>query len=309
MNERVPFVSDRGVRRYRIFNFDFDSRPHTLQEAPGENWSVSAKADWQLGRDGVIAGIQVEYGERHLEQKVEDFKAFGAKPFSIIAHHNAMFNNVRTAFVSGAYYAALTAACALGERILNHLMIDLRDHYKATPQYKHVFRKGSFAQWTLVIDTLEVWSVLLPEVTIEFRALEKLRNRSIHFNADTATQLRSDALSAISHLTKIIGNQFSAFGMQPWFIEGTAGACFIKQDWETHPFVAHYYCSKNLAVGPLHSVELTEKHGWHFVDHPDYITFGLNGLSDDQFKDMFNDHEPSWVARTNRTDEVPSATS
>ncbi|WP_052129569.1 hypothetical protein [Sphingomonas sp. 35-24ZXX] len=291
-NARIPGVSDREVRRYRIFSFDFDSTPRDLTETPGEDWSEEAKLEWQQRREQSIAWIARDYGERNLDQKVADFAAFDAKPFSIVAHHNVMFDHVRAAFVSGGYYAALTGACALGERILNHLMLDLRDHYKATPQYKHVYRKDSFDRWSLVIDTLAAWNVLLPEVVDAFRELETLRNRSIHFNAETATQLRVDALSAAGLLSQIIEKQFCAFGLQPWFIEGTLGAGFIKREWELDPFVAHYYCAKNVCVGPFHSVDFHPSDGWRFVDHPDYGEFGIEILTDEQFKDLFNDASP-----------------
>lgn len=295
--QRIPGVSDRGVRRFRIFSFDFDSRPRDLLETPGEDWSEEARKQWQARREQLVASLSAEFGSLNIDRKVEDFAAFGAKPFSIVAHHNAMFDHVRTAFVSGAYYAALTGACALGERILNHLMLDLRDHFKGTPKYKHVYRKNSFDRWPIVIDSLEAWQVLLPEAVVAFRELEQLRNRSIHFNPGTASQLRADALSAAGLLTRIIEQQFCAFGLQPWFIEGTLGAGFIKREWESNPFVAHYYCAKNVCVGPFHAVELHPAHGWRFIDHPDYGEFGIDNLTDEQFKDVFNDHDPAANAR------------
>lgn len=296
--DRIPGVSDRGARRFRIFSFDFDSRPRDLLEIPGEDWSEDARKQWQVRREQLFASLSTEFGSHNIDRKVSDFAAFGAKPFSIVAHHNVMFDHVRTAFVSGAYYAALTGACALGERILNHLILDLRDHFRGTPEYKHVYRKNSFDRWSIVIDTLEAWQVLLPEVVVAFRELEQLRNRSIHFNQETASQLRADALSAADLLTRVIEQQFCAFGLQPWFIEGTMGAGFIKREWEGNPFVAHYYCSKNVCVGPFHSVDLHPAHGWRFVDHPDYGEFGINNLTDEQFKDVFNDHDPAANART-----------
>lgn len=249
--QRIPGVSDLGVRRFRIFSFDFDARPRDLLETPGEDWSEEALKQWQARRAQLVTSLSVEFGSRNIDRKVEDFAAFGAKPFSIVAHHNVMFDHVRTAFISGAYYAALTGGCALGERILNHLMLDLRDHFRGAPEYKDVYRKNSFDRWSIVIDTLEAWQVLLPETVIAFRELERLRNRSIHFNPETASQLREDSLSASRLLTRIIEQQFCAFGLQPWFIEGTLGAGFIKREWESNPFVAHYYCAKNVHVGPF----------------------------------------------------------
>ena len=49
--------------------------------------------------------------------------------------------------------------------------------------------------------------------------------------------MREDALLALTLLGKIISRQFGYFGSQPWFIENTPGAQFIKAEYENHPFV------------------------------------------------------------------------
>jgi hypothetical protein len=297
-NVYIPGKSDREVRRFRIFRFDFDSRPRILEEALNEDWDAEVKMQWKANRKNLMVSLKSEYGEHQFDRKVADFASFGSKPFSIIAHHNSLFDDVRSAFVTGAYYAALTSACALGERILNHLVLDLREHYKASTGYKKVYRKKSFAAWQLAIDVLVEWNVLLPKVEAEFRELELLRNRSIHFNQETTDRLRDDALQAIGHLRTIIENQFSAFGLQPWFIEGVAGASFIKREWEQNPFVSHYYLPGNHCVGPYHSVEFLPTGGLQFVDHPDYGTFGVESLTDEQFRDVFNDASPEFRAQS-----------
>lgn len=114
-SQRVPGVSDRGARRFRIFSFDFDSRAMDLQDAPREEWSEETREQWQRRREQLVAGLAAEYGSWDIDRKIEDFAAFGTKPFSIVTHHNVMFDHVRTAFASGAYYAALTGACAPGD--------------------------------------------------------------------------------------------------------------------------------------------------------------------------------------------------
>jgi hypothetical protein len=106
---RIPGVSDRGTRRYRSFRFDFDSRALFLDAQPNENWDEEAAALWRENHASRIADLTAEYGSLDIERKIADFRAFGAKPFSIIAHHNQLFDQVRSAFVSGGYYAALTA--------------------------------------------------------------------------------------------------------------------------------------------------------------------------------------------------------
>lgn len=83
----------------------------------------------------------------------------------------------------------MVGACTLAERILNHLVIDLREFYRGTPEYRKVLRKDSFDDWRIPIDTLESWGVLLLQAASEFRSLMLLRHRSIHFNPDTYKNL------------------------------------------------------------------------------------------------------------------------
>jgi hypothetical protein len=155
----------------------------------------------------------------------------------------------------GAYYPALTAACALGERILNYLILLLRDDYRHTPEYKTVSRKDSFDNWDIAINTLESWNVLLPDVTKEFHRLKDLRHKAIHFRPEVDLNDRALALEAIRCLREIISNQFSAFGSQPWFITNIPGEIYIKKSWESNPFIQKVYLPNCLAVGPMHQIE------------------------------------------------------
>lgn len=102
----------------------------------GEQWEERAKALHIESRNKVIERLKAEYGERHHAQVIQNTKDLGAKAFSVVSYHNAMHEQARRAFVSGLYFPALLAACALGERILNHLIIDLRDQYKTSPHYR-----------------------------------------------------------------------------------------------------------------------------------------------------------------------------
>ena len=114
-------------------------------------------------------------------------------PSSIVAHHNILVRQVRDAFVAGQYYPALTGACALGERILNHLALDLRDEFRATPEFKSMYGKNSFDNWPRVIETLENWQVLQPQAAVALRELGQLRHRSLHFNPETVLNTREHA--------------------------------------------------------------------------------------------------------------------
>jgi len=240
------------MKRYRIFSFDFDSRAQTLVPA-SDHWDDPTKANHEQNRQQAIGRFAFQFGEQRLPVKIENFIALQNKPWSIVAYHNAFLDQCRNAFVICSYYPALTSACALGERILNHLVLNLRDQFKGTSEYKTVFRKASFDNWSVAIDTLESWGILLPNVVSLFRELHGRRNAALHFNPSTDEDTRDLALAAILNLQGIVGEQFSAFGMQPWFIP-IPGQSYIKKEWEAHPFIRLVYLPNCVYVGPKHVV-------------------------------------------------------
>jgi hypothetical protein len=278
------------MKRYRILPFfDFDTRCLTLSEPIKEEWEERVKAMHEQNRANTIARLKTEYGELNSDAKIENFVALGPKPISVIAFHNAFFAQVRNAFVVGAYYPALTGACALGERILNHLILALRDDFKASEQYKRVYRKDSFDDWSLAIETLAAWDVLLPQAAADFQELMKKRNEAIHFRPETDQNARDLALEATKCLQKIIGEQFSGFGPQPWFITSIPGEIYIKKDWESRSFIRTVYLSNGPLVGPKHKIETM--HPRIIISDPDHLNSSPD-ISDDEYaalRKAFND--------------------
>jgi len=133
-------------------------------------------------------------------------------------------------------------------------MLGLREFYKNTPEYKKVYDKHSFDDWNLAINTLESWDILLPDVVKNYKNLADLRNKkAIHFNPETDSNDRELALQAIKLLSEIVGDQFSGFGPQPWFITNIPGEIYIKKDWETNPFVKTVYIPNCLLLGPYYT--------------------------------------------------------
>lgn len=291
MAEWKPRLADLGRRRHLSYALDFDTRALLLEE-PGENWDEEPKRLHLENRASLITRLGQEFGTYNLDSKVRNFAAIKTKPFSIIAYHNLLFDDVRTAFVMGAYYPALVGACALGERTLNHLILDLRGQFSHTPEYKKVARKNSFDNWALAIDTLKAWGVLLPAAEVPFRLLMTLRHRSIHFNDATYGTLRGDALSAVLYIRQIIEQQFSSWGRQPWFIEGTMGHIFIKRAWEDNPFLKTFYLPQCPLVGPNFAISF--KDGLKYHDHEDY---GDGAWSDEEFAIAFNTRSPDDVIK------------
>lgn len=224
-----------------------------------------------------------EYGEVRAERKIQNFIDLSPKPISVIAFHNAFFSQVRNAFVVGSYYPALTGACALGERILNHLILALREDYRSSPEYRRVYRKDSFDDWTLAIDTLVAWDVLLPNAASDFRELMKKRHEAIHFHPETDQNAKEIALNAIICLQKIIGEQFFGLGPQPWFITSIPGEIYIKREWEHRPFIKIVYLNNGLLVGPRQKIE--SMHPRVHVADLDYEKEGPE-IPDDNFSQL-----------------------
>lgn len=170
------------------------------------------------------------------------------------AFHNKFLEQIRKSFVIGGYYPALTGACALGERILNHLVLLLRDYHKTSPEYKKIYRKQSFDFWPVAIDALESWGELLPDAAEKFRELNDKRNHAIHFNPETDHNDRELALNAIHLIQDIVSLQFSSFGSQPWYF-CIPGEMYIKKEWEDRPLIKHIFIPNSVLVGPKHRVE------------------------------------------------------
>lgn len=273
------------MKRYRILSMDFDSSVYSLTLEIRDEWEDHIKQQYRQNKESIEKSLIDSYGAIAQEGKRQNFIDLGAMPFSILAFHNRFFRQLRTAFVMGAYYPALTAACSLGERILNYLLLILRDDYKHTPEYKTVHRKNSFDNWELPINVLESWDVLLPDVAEQFRLLKEMRHNAIHFRPEVDRNDRELSLEAIKCLREIIGNQFSAFGPQPWFITNIPGEIYIKKSWENKPFIKKVYLPNCLRLGPKHLIEALVPQ----VIVKDF-EYEAREITDEEFSDLRNNH-------------------
>ena len=265
------------MKRYRVIAYDFDSRANLLIPIK-DQWEDNVKKMHIESQKKIIEGLKLQYGKHNFDQTLLNFQDLQAKPFSIIAYHNKFLDQIRNSFVIGGYYPALTGACALGERILNYLIISLRNYYKNTPQYKKVYRKKSFDNWKTAIDTLGEWKILLQEVIIKYEELSQKRNKAIHFNHNTEFEDRNQSLEAILLLQDIIMIQFSTFGKKDWFFN-VPGEFYIKKEWESNPFIKHIFIPNSVLVGPYHRVTSVMPN-WVINDKSQYEK---NDISDVEF--------------------------
>lgn len=262
----------------------FDARAVAM--APiGHDWDPEVQEQWRSAQAGISADIRAQFGERELDRKLNDFIAIGSAPFSVIAFHNALLQQCRDAFVLGAYYPSLVGVCALGERILNELVVQLRDANRASEHYGKLRGKQSFDDWNKASKILEDWDVFDAAVSRDFRELAKLRNASVHYNPMLDPSAREPALTALRLMTRIIDQQFGTLPSGRWFIPDGGGVSFIRADAEDHPFVKTFYLPHAMLVGPNHDLEFEDSTGrWLAVDPHEYPA---ELISDEEFLLLF----------------------
>ena len=272
------------MKRYRLPILDFDTTSHFLAPHNPE-WNETAIAEHEITRSQSIQRVAQRFGSENLDLKVQNYIDLGAKYPFVLAFHNKFLDQVRSSFITGSYYPSLTGACALGERILNHLILNLRDNFKSSDHYKKICRQSSFDNWSKAIDALEDWKILTADTSVLFRELNQKRNFAIHFNPVIDREDRQFALDAINHLQEIIQSQFSILGNLPWILH-VSGDFYIKKDWESHPFVQLVYLPSGTLVGYKNSVKTVMP--WVFKDTEDYPP---TEISDEQFADFRNKWE------------------
>lgn len=283
------------MKRHLVFPADFDSRAHLLEE-PGEQWDEQPRKLHLESRESLLKVLAHELGPMGFNEKVDNFRDAGLAPFSVIAHHNLLFREVRYSFIHGFYYPSLVAACALGERILNHLILDLRENFRSSPHYKDVYRKQSFDDWEFAIRVLQDWNVFqVADIASDFKALGKARNQAVHFNTSTVLNLRAEALIALRCVAEIIGKQFGFAGRQRWLLPGTRGSFFIKKECEADPFLRKYYLPQCPYVGPYYAMTFTDC-GWVVLDRERYED---EELSDSEFARRFESRTPEMLVSAN----------
>jgi len=277
------------MKRHRIVIWDFDSRAHILAQPISEDWDAEVQMALRKNRESTLDALRAQFGEHDFEVKLANFMALGPKSFSVVAYHNRFYEQIRCAFVVGAYYPALVGACALGERVLNQLILRLRNDYKSRPSYKKIYRKDAFDDWGLGIETLVDWGVLQEAAVAAFIELKDKRHAAVHFRREVDTEHAKLALGAIQCFGRIIEAQFAGLGSLPWMLSSVPGEVYIRKEWEEVPFVREFYLPTSPLVGPWH--EIVEAMPMCVIR--DSFEYPNHEVSDEEFVEMRQRGQPA----------------
>jgi hypothetical protein len=245
------------------------------------------RASWEATKAQILDELVAAFGSEHAERKQRDFMALGPSPLSVVAYHNEVFAQCRRAFIDGAYYPTLLGACGLGERILNHLVLDLRESFAGHIATRRIARKESFQNWARALEVLGAWDVMRPETAVRYRRLEAARNAAVHYEAVTDNTWRERALRAMTLLHQIIERQFGISHEMPWLFAAD-GAVFVRRSWEETPFVTRFYLPNCALVSSQHDLAWQQD---HFVPVDQIVDCPDVEWSDEEFAGAYERRE------------------
>lgn len=279
-----------GCRRYLVHAFSFDTRALVLNDEINPVLDPQIIAQHEGNRRQIRMLLIHEFGNDEHERKINDYAALGPAPWSVIDRHNMFMRQIRDSFALGAYYPALVGACALGERLLNELVIRLRSAYSSHPATtKSVATHKTFMNWGVCIEALFEWGVFDDPLATKFNDLRKFRNRSVHYGTHlTGTDAREEALHAVLLIQEIIEALFRTHGGPPRFIGGTTGHTFLSTAAESEPFIQQFLVPASILVSPSFDMQYNEDKGWFDVFDDDTYQNEFPTLTDEEFADHRN---------------------
>lgn len=226
------------MKRYRLTNFYINAmqtglRNLTLQGAEREREIEQLKS--------MIAATR---GPLNIDEKFARWMELDLYTLRSRVEFEDFIEQVAEAYVSTLDYPALTGACCIGERILNILILKLRDHFRSSPHYGDIHRKQSFNDWDYAMEILDDWDILNADMLRHFGELKEIRNRRVHYQP--IGDARADALQAIKNALWLT---HAIFGVRADLTFTTMGEIYIKKAVEASPLVKEFFLPSCIQVG------------------------------------------------------------
>lgn len=230
------------MKRYRWLSFFVDTRRNLVREPPYSSDPMATS--------GAVGSVGFEHGLLHIQTKYSRWLDLAPPALCAPVIYHELLLEVESAFVHGDPFPALTAACCLGERILNHLVLDLRDDFRTSPRYKEVHNKESFQDWHRAISVLSDWGVLSDDLATKFKTLLELRNPAVHFGSvqDRSNKAKKAVQLVYDVTAGLFGPKAGHFFMAP-------GEMYVCRDKETSALVRRFVLPHCVQVGYRHTIQ------------------------------------------------------
>jgi hypothetical protein len=219
---------------YRVFGFAFDTRVSVFNQGVAEEHKTNLSEN-----------LRQKWGNLDFETKLGRFRELNISYLGIPDEYYELLGQIVDCYCCGYFYPAMTSAGALGERILNRLLMKTRHHFKSTDEYKAIHRKRSFDNWDKPISILKGWDIISVDVAEAFEKLKVYRNDSIHYKEGYAFEENTHA--AITELAKVIDLQFNYVKREDLFwVFDVPGEIWLRSSKLTNPFVQEFvlpHCS------------------------------------------------------------------
>lgn len=223
---------------YRVTSFAIDTRVAFLKESKTN-----------LENDSLKQAFKEEWGIKDFDKKLDRYIELDLAFFGIVDEYYDLLSPVVSSYCCGLFYPAMTSCGALGERILNRLILKTRDYFKSSPHYKKIYRKKSFDQWDGIVEILLDWNVISNEVAGLFLKLKSYRNDSIHYNNDY--DFEKNAHDALKIFASIIDKLFNYVNRKDLFwVFDVPGEIWLRSSVLDQPFVKEFVLSHCLPLTP-----------------------------------------------------------
>jgi hypothetical protein len=234
-NFRCPDIAEM----YRVLSFSLDTRVTIF------NHKALDKQQADL-----ISSFKKEWGELNFDAKLERYKKLNLSLIGIPGEYYDLLWGVISSYCCGLFYPAMTSCGALGERILNQLILKTRGYYKSSEHYKKIYRKQSFDQWDKVIVILKDWKVISNDIAELFTKLKVYRNDSIHYN--DGYDFEKNSHDALMYLAQIIDKLFNYTSRKDLFwVFDISGEIWVRNNVVNDPFVKEFVLPHCLHLTPF----------------------------------------------------------
>ena len=230
------------MKRYRWTRFFIDTERNVVRQP-------NLTADPRIV-SSAVGGVTYQHGLLNIQDKYERWLGLSPPSLCVPTEWHELLREVESAYIHGDYYPALTSACCLGERILNHLIIGLRGYFTTSERSKEVAGKESFQDWNRLISIMSEWGILNNDLSQKFKELLNLRNPAVHFGSLEDRQNKSgQAVKGVYSVTS------KMFGMASGNFFACEGELYIPKEKEEEPLVKVFIVPHCYLLGYKHRVE------------------------------------------------------